>query len=114
MKEFILLIRVPLSYTSEQAAAVNPKWNEVTDKWKADNVFVTSFVFPGLGYAVSGEDKTARKEFVVSDQLKMVSTIVLRAENLETAMAYANASPILEYGGSVELREIQARPAVNN
>ena len=38
MKEFSLLIRVPVTYSNEQAKAVNPEWVKVLDKWKADGV----------------------------------------------------------------------------
>jgi hypothetical protein len=110
MKEFILLVRVPLTYSSEQAKAVNPKWDLVLKKWKEDNVFVTSFVFPSESYVLSGADRLVKKEFVVSDNLKVVSSIVLRARSLESAVELAKVSPVLEYGGTVEVREIQPRP----
>ena len=111
MKEFMLLVRVPLSYSGEQAKLVNPKWDAVLAKWKADSVFVTSFVFPGESFVVSTTDRTVKKESVVSDNLRMVSSIILRAENVENAIELASVCPILDYGGTVEVREIPQRPA---
>lgn len=114
MSEFILLVRVPTNYSGEQAKAVNPKWDRVLDKWKADNVFVTSFIFPGNSYVLAGADTTVRKEFVVSDNLKVVSSIIFRAADIEEAVELAKVCPILEHGGTVEVREVQSRPVKAN
>jgi hypothetical protein len=110
MKEFILLVRVPVTYSSEQAKAVNPKWEIVLNKWKTDDVFVTSFVFPGESYTLSGADRLVKKEAVVSDNLKIVSNIILRATSLENAVELAKACPVVEHGGTVEVREIIPGP----
>jgi hypothetical protein len=112
MKEFILLVRVPTTYSSEQAKAVNPKWNIVLDKWKADSVFVISFVFPGESYVLSGADRLVKKASVVADNLRVVSSIILRAASLENAVELAKVAPVLEHGGTVEVREIPPRPVV--
>jgi hypothetical protein len=111
MKEFILFVRVPVTYSTEQAKAVNPEWNLVTNKWKSDGIFVTSFVCPTDSYVISGADRSVKKEPVVSDNLKIVSNIILLAEDLENAVELAKACPILEYGGSVEVRAVQPRVA---
>lgn len=110
MKEFILLVRVPTTYSSEQAKAVNPKWDIVLAKWKADSIFVTSFIFPSEGYVLSGTDRLTKKEAVISENLKVVSSIILRSANLETAIELAKVCPVLDYGGTVEVREIPPRP----
>lgn len=109
MKEFILFVRVPVTYTTEQAKAVNAEWTLVTDKWKADGIFVTSFVCPNDSYVISGADRSVKKEPVVSDNLKIVSNIILLAENAENAVALAKACPILAYGGTIEVRAVQPR-----
>jgi len=114
MKEFMLLIRVnAVTYTAEKSKEVNPVWNKVLEKWKTDSVFVTSFVFPSESYVLSGSERTAKKEAVVSDDLKVVSTIVLRAADLEEAVELAKACPVLDHGGTVEVREVQPRPVAN-
>lgn len=109
MKEFSFLVRVPVSYTSAQAATVNSKWNALIEKWKQEGAYITSFPFPGEGYIISGEQKTVKKGIVISDELKVVSNIFLKSETMESAIELAKAFPILEFGGSVELREIPAR-----
>lgn len=110
MKEFILLVRVPTTYTAEQAKAVNPEWDIVLNKWKADNYFVTSFVFPGESHVLEGANGPVKKEPVLSGNVKAVSSIILRAANTEEAVELARACPILNYGGTVEVKEIQPRP----
>lgn len=106
MKEFMLLVRVPEDYTAEQAKTVNPKWEQVVEKWKADGVFVKSYVFPRDSYVVSGTERQVKKEFVVSDHLKVVSSIILRVSGMEDAVELAKKCPVLDYGGSIEVREI--------
>jgi hypothetical protein len=110
MKEFMLLLRVPTTYGSEQAKAVGPKWDIVLAKWKADNIFVISFVFPGESFVVSGADRQVKNESVVVDNLRVVTGIILRAESLENAVALAKVCPVLDYGGTIEVREIPPRP----
>jgi hypothetical protein len=111
MKEFSLLVRVPVSYTTEQVKAASPKWDALLENWKADSVYITSFPFPGEGYIVSGADKSIKKGAVISENLKVVSNLFIRAMNIEGAVDLAKTCPILEYGGSVEVREIPQRPA---
>ena len=110
MKEFSLLVRVPVTYTSEQVKAAGPKWDALLEQWKADNVYIISFPFPGEGYVVSGPDKSIKKETVVTGNLKVVSNLFVRATDMEKAIELAKACPILEFGGSVEVREIPQKP----
>lgn len=118
MKEYVLMVRVPTSYSTEDAKAVNPAWDKVVAQWKADSIFVTSFIIPSESYVVAGAERTVRKETVTSDDLKMVSTIILNAASFEEAIELAKASPILDHGGTVEIREARPRsvpaPAAKN
>jgi len=109
MKEFSLLVRVPVGYSNEQAKAVNPLWQTLLDKWKADGVYVISFVFPGESFVVAGTDRTVKPDTVISDNLRVVSNIILRAESMEEAIELAKACPILDHGGTVEIRACQPR-----
>lgn len=106
MKTFSLLVRVPVTYTTEQAKAVGPIWDKTIEQWKTDGVYVLSFAFPGESYVVAGPAKTIREETVVAGNLKVVSNIVLRAATMEAAIDLAKSCPVLEYGGTVEVREI--------
>lgn len=111
MKEYILLIRLPLEYGSEQASAVRAKWKTLTDQWKEDGIFVTSFIFPGESHVVLGNGKVVNEE-VVSNDLRVISTIIIRTENFEEALSLAKKCLILEQGGTVEVREVQPRSEI--
>lgn len=106
MKQFSLLVRVPETYSGEQAKLVNPKWDKLLEQWKAAGVYVQSFAFPGESYTVLGSEKSVKKETVLSDNLKVVSNIVLQAKTIEQAIDLAKSCPILLYGGTVEVRQI--------
>jgi steroid delta-isomerase-like uncharacterized protein len=108
MKEYVLLIRLPLDYGPEQALAVRAQWTTLTDQWKADGIFVTSFIFPSESYVVSANNKVVNEE-VISDDLRVISNIVIRASSFEEALSLAKKCPILEQGGTVEVREVQPR-----
>jgi hypothetical protein len=104
-KQFSLLVRVPISYTTEQAQAVGPQWDELLKDWKVKNLYFLSFAFPGASNVV-GADGTVSSKPVISDNLRVVSNIVLQCTNLDEALAQAQRCPILAHGGSVEVREI--------
>lgn len=106
MKHFSLLVRVPETYNSEKAKLVNPQWDKLVEEWKDTGVYVLSFAFPGESYTVSGAKKEVRKEIVLANNLKVVSNVVIQAEDMEHALELAKSIPVLAYGGSVEVREI--------
>ena len=109
MKKYILLIRLPLNYGPEQASAVRARWTALTDQWKADGIFVTSFVFPSESYVVSGNGNVANEE-VIANGLRVISCLIIKASNFEEALLLAKKCPILGQGGTVEVREVQPRP----
>lgn len=106
MKQFSLVVRVPETYSSEQAKAVGPAWDKLLEQWKAEGVYILSFAFPGESFTVSGPEKAIKKESVISGNLRVVSNIVLQSESMEGALELAKRCPILLHGGSVEVREI--------
>jgi hypothetical protein len=108
MKDFSLLVRVPITYTTEDAKTVGAHWDELLAKWKRDKVYVVSFAFPGKSHVITGPEKELTTVPVLSDNLRVVSNIVLRLPSIEDAIALAKEFPILAYGGSVEVREIPA------
>lgn len=114
MKEYILLIRLPFSYGPTQAQAVRAQWTSLTDQWKTDGIFVTSFIAPTDGYVVAGENKNVEKRFIVSNNTKVISNIIIKATDIEQATKLAQLCPILNQGGTVEVRETQPRPETTN
>jgi hypothetical protein len=110
MKEFILLVQVPVSYSNETAKSVGPQWDIVLAKWKEEGRFVTSYVFPGESYIVSGADRNTSPGPGLTNNLKQVSCIILRAENLIDAVKEAKLCPVLDHDGAIEVREVPPRP----
>lgn len=106
MKQFSLLVRVPDTYDREQAKLVNPQWDQLLEKWKNAGVYILSFAFPGESFTVSGNAKSVKKETVLSGNLRVVSNIVVQAENIQDAVELAKMCPVLPFGGTVEIREI--------
>jgi len=105
LKKFVLVVRVPETYTSEQAKKVGPEWDKTLEYWKAQGVYVESFAFPQPGYIISGRDKQAEAGMITWGGQKVVSIVVLQAENIAQATELAKRCPVLDYGGSVEVRE---------
>lgn len=114
MKEFLLLIRLPLSYGPTQAQAVKAQWTILTDQWKKDRIFVTSFIAPPDGYVVTGKDKNVTTKSIVSDDTNVISNIIIKATDIEQATKLAQLCPILNQDGTVEIREIQPRDETTN
>lgn len=83
-------------------------------QWKKEEIYITSFPFPGEGFVVAGKDKTITKESVISQNLRVVSNVFLRAKDFDHALELAKTFPILAYEGTVEVREIPPRPASAN
>ena len=114
MKEFMLIVRVPVTYTPDDANSVTAIWDKLTDGWKMDGIFVTSFVFPSSGFVISDGGVKARRETVVTHGLKIVSAIVLKASDFEEVIEKVKQCPILQQKGNVEVAEIMARPSGPN
>lgn len=114
MKEYILIIRLPLSYGPPQAQAVRPHWTTLINQWKTEGVFVTSFIAPADGYVITGEDKNVVKKSILSNDTKVISNIIIKATDIEQATKLAQLCPILNQGGTVEVRETQPRPETIN
>lgn len=105
LKQYSVLVRVPETYGTAEAQIVGPMWEQLIAEWKEAGVYVLSFAFPGESYTITGAAKEVKQETVLANQLKVVSNLVLQAEGWEQVIALAKACPVLEYCGSVEIRE---------
>jgi hypothetical protein len=110
LKEFILLVHLPLNYGPDKAKEVREQWNALLNKWKENGTYVTSFVYPNDGYLVTGSQKTVTNESVVCNNFKLVSNMILKAANYAAALELAKKCPVLVQDGTIEIREIQPRP----
>lgn len=105
LKKFVLVVRVPLAYDTELAKKVGPEWDKTIEYWKDQGAYVESFPFPKPGYVISGSDRQVQKGMISWGGQKVVSMVVLRAESIEQANELAKRCPVLDYGGTVEVRE---------
>jgi len=105
LKKFVLVVRVPETYTTEQAKKVGPEWDKTIEYWKAKGAYVESFAFPRPGYVIAGSDKQAEEGAITSNGQRVVSIVVLQAGNIAQAIELAKRCPVLDHGGKVEVRE---------
>ena len=105
-----MINRVPKDYNAGEAQAVMPQWNMLTAKWKANDGFVASYVFPTQGLLVSHNGNTVKNIKTEPGELKIVSTIIIKALSLEDAVEMAKCCPILQQDGSVEVIELMKKP----
>ena len=103
-KQFVLVVRVPETYDTEQAKKVGPEWDKTLAYWKAQGVYVESFPFPQPGAIISGGDRQVQTGMITAGGQKVVSIVVLRATDSAHATELAKRCPVLDHGGSVEVR----------
>lgn len=110
MKEFMLLFRADYSKmqhsSKEEWQTVAKKWKDWTDGLSAQGKWGSS------GMQLSPEGKVVKTDGVITDgpytEIKeiIVSYCTIKAESKEEAAELSKSCPILESGGSVEIREI--------
>lgn len=110
MKEFILLFRQP-NYDNSN---VSPKeMQELTKKWRDwVRVITSQKKMFSHGSRLAMEGKVLKSGGVITDgpfveiKEKLGSFIVVKADNIEEATTLAHGCPVLDAGGSVEIRPI--------
>lgn len=111
MKEFVLLFRHPdfagLSKLSPQEMqALQKKWMDWSGPIKEQGKLINA------GMRLSLEGKVLKPNGVVTDgplvEVKEMlgSFVVVKGENIDEAVTLAHGCPILESGGSVEIRPL--------
>lgn len=109
MKEFVLLFRRPElnepEMDSKKIEAYRKKWNDWLDGFP-EEVKLTS-----TGFALSEDGKILKPSGVITDgpfvelKEKLGGLAVIRTGTLDEAITLAHGCPVLEIGGSVEVRE---------
>ena len=110
MKEFILLFRQG-DFDFSQASpkdmqAIAKKWQDWTGGITAQGKFASN------GHRLAMEGKVLKPSGVITDgpfveiRERLLSFIIIKAENLEEATTLAHGCPILETNGSVEIRPL--------
>ena len=104
-KKFVLVVRVPETYDTGLAKQVAPAWDEAVEYWKDQGAYVDSFPFPQPGYVIGGSDRQLHEGLLAAGGQKVVSIVVLQAAGIAQANELAKWCPVLDYGGTVEVRE---------
>ncbi len=110
MKEFVLLFRQPgydhSQLKPEELEAIAGKWKSWTGGIAEQGKMVSN------GQRLAIEGKVLKAGGIVTDgpfvEIREIlgSFIVVRAENLDEALALANGCPAIDAGGSVEIRPL--------
>jgi hypothetical protein len=108
MKEFVLLFRRPelkdFNYDSQQIESYRKKWNDWVNGFSAEVNQST------IGYGLAEEGKVLKPSGVITDgpfveiKEKLGGFAIVKAESLEEATTLAHGCPVLDIGGSVEIR----------
>lgn len=109
MKEFVLLFRRPemqdSDIDSKKIEAYRQKWKD----WLSG--FPAEVQLSSTGFGLSEEGKILKPSGVITDgpfvelKEKLGGLAVIKAESLDEATTLAHGCPVLEIGGSVEIRE---------
>jgi hypothetical protein len=109
MKEFVLLFRRPElkspDFDSEKIKAYRKKWND----WLSG--FPEEVKLSSTGFGLSEEGKVLKPSGVITDgpfvelKEKLGGLAIIKVDNLDEATTLAHGCPVLEIGGSVEIRE---------
>jgi len=107
MKEFTLIFRL------SDTADTRPSSGQIQERlrWLANIAAQNKLVDKGNTLSVTSA-KTVRNETMVTDgpftEIKefINGYLIVRAENIDEAVALARTSPIFKVGGSIEVREI--------
>jgi hypothetical protein len=110
MKDFLLLFRKPdVDVSSFEPEAINAyikKWNDWVDEKVAEGRVL------GNGSRLTNEGKVLKPGGVITDgpfveiKEKLGGFAIVKAESLDDATTLAHGCPILDVGGSVEIRQI--------
>jgi hypothetical protein len=111
MQEFLLLFRQ--SNYEDYAKASPEKMTELTDKW---NEWISSIIarnkLVSNGVRLSAGGKVLKSGGVVTEgpfvevKEKLGSFIIVKAEDIDDAVALAYGCPAIDEGGSVEIRAV--------
>lgn len=110
MKEFALLFRAPglnnNNVSPEELKAMEKKWMDWAGGIAAQGNLASS------GQRLSQEGKVLKAGGVITDgpfveiRERLGGFFVVRANDIDEATTLAHGCPVLEYGGSVEIRPI--------
>ena len=112
MKEYVFIIRfgVQAPLSPEQQKQNTENWTRVIDQWKQQGHFIGSSLITQSGFVVSDADRSTQKGFAADTDFRVTSLIRVLASDLGKAVELAKVCPTLDFGGTVEVREVQPSP----
>jgi hypothetical protein len=113
MRKFILVMRInPAVLTPEQTKDIHDKWDALTPVWKAKGIYLQGnpIVADGMVVTAKGTEKGA----IYAETGRVVSVITIAAADMDEAVALARQTPLLQHGGSAEVRELPPPPPAAN
>ena len=110
MKEFALLFRQPgfdpTTISPKEFEAINKKW----EAWKKSIEDQGKVAAPGI--RLGAEGKVLKPGGVITDgpfveiRERLGGLVIVKAESLEEAVTLAHGCPVMDTGGSVEIRPL--------
>jgi uncharacterized membrane protein len=112
MTQFIFLLRPSIRpLTEEQVEQRTKQWRSLIFSLARQGKLVNWQVFEQEGVKVSGAGKRIIEDHpVVENNESAGGVITITAENLEEAVELSKSCPVLDYGGSVEVRPLKPPP----
>ncbi|MEZ4702562.1 MAG: YciI family protein [Rhodothermales bacterium] len=109
MKNFMLIFRGPdyteAAYTAEESQAAMGKWFAWVDALKAQDRYVAGEALMPGGKTVGANNHVTDGPFAESKEL-VGGFFVIRATDVDDAVAQCGGFPDYDIGGSVEVREV--------
>ncbi len=109
MKEFALIFRQPSydysSLSDEEIAALQKKWADWASAIAAEGRLANGLRLDPSGKVLKTGGLVTDGPFVEIREI-LGSLVVVRAESLDEAITLAHGCPVLDRGGSVEIRPV--------
>jgi hypothetical protein len=109
--QFIFIIRskTDLSMYSKDSIQINIKhWQAFMGGLASNGKIAAGFMPGGDGTTITGTDKQVKKASYVVNNETVSSFLIINAANANEAQSIAKKCPVLELGGSVEIRPVTA------
>ena len=109
MKDYVFILRLE-AVTPEVEAQVLPKWAVLIPQWIAQGHLVDNLVIANEGTLFSGKGRAISHAPINNNGQIVLAVMQIKAENMDQALELAKQSPTLDFGGSVEVREVRPTP----
>jgi len=112
MKEYIFLLNSPTNPLSEaDAQQMRLQWGRLTTRLREEQKFVEGYIFSATGHTVNGSpERTVMPVIFVHNNIMASGCLIIRSNSMDEALKLAQLCPILDFGGTVEVRERMPQP----